>query len=126
MATAITLRRPRKRPRNLSARNLRSKEVTARDGYSPREGNSPKPVLNRPLRANLFLDIGDPRRHAEFPAAHLGEHGDALADVLVRRTGEAQPQPAAGVGLVGGPFRSRVDRDAGGKRGLIKFQRIDI
>src|SRR5437667_5429770 len=26
------------------------------------------------LRANLLLDIGDPRRHAEFPAAHLGEH----------------------------------------------------
>ncbi len=78
-------------------------------------------LLNRPLRANLLLDIGNPRRHAEFPAAHLGKNGHALTDLLARWTGKAQPQPAAGMGLVGGPFRSRVDRDTGGKRGLIEF-----
>ena len=35
-------------------------------------------------------------RHAELPAADFGEHRDALADLLMRRAREAQPQPAAG------------------------------
>ena len=39
----------------------------------------------------------------------------AFADLLVRGTGKAQAQAAAGAGLVGRPFRSRIDRDAGGQ-----------
>ena len=44
----------------------------------------------------------------------------------MRGAGEAQPQPAAGIGLVGRPFRPRIDGDAGGERGLIELQRVDI
>ena len=39
---------------------------------------------------------------------------------------KTQPQPAAGIGLVGRPFRSRIDGDAGGERGLVELQRVDI
>ena len=44
----------------------------------------------------------------------------------MRRVGKTQPQPAAGMGLVGGPFRSRIDGDPGGERGLVEFQGIDV
>jgi len=43
----------------------------------------------------VLLHIGDPRRHAEFAAAHFGEQGDTFADLRVGWTGEAQPQSAA-------------------------------
>ena len=52
-------------------------------------------------------------RHAEFPAADLGERGDALAHRVLGRIGEAEPQPALAVGLVRRPFRPRIDGDAG-------------
>src|SRR4051794_30880097 len=73
-----------------------------------------------------LLHIGAAFGHAELLAADFREHGDALADLFVRGTGETQPQAAAGIGLVGRPFRPGVDGDAGGECGLIQFQRIDI
>src|SRR6267154_6855744 len=76
---------------------------------------------SRPL-----LHIRDSGGHAELLAADLGEYRDTFADLLMRWIGEAQPQPAAGIGLVGGPFRSRIDGDAGGERRLVQFQRIHI
>jgi hypothetical protein len=71
--------------------------------------------------AGAYLHIGYSRRHAEFPAAHFGEDRDAFADLLVRGAREAEPQLAAGINLVGRPFRSRIDGDAGGERGLVKL-----
>src|SRR4030081_800470 len=95
-------------------------EPTGRANARPMTGSAKQSIVWR-LYCGLVrlsfcppLDIRDPCRHAEFPAAHFGEHGDAFADLLVGWTGEAQPQPAAGIGLVGGPFRPRVDGDAGG------------
>src|SRR6185503_15500876 len=66
-------------------------------------------------------DIGAALGHAEFPAAHLGEQRDTLADFIVGRTGEAKPDAASAVGLVDRPFRSRVDVHAGGERRRAQF-----
>jgi AcrR family transcriptional regulator len=77
-----------------AAKKLIRSDSAFRRSYSARRvhraaNKQPGPVGNRPLRANLLLDIGDPRRHAEFPATYLGENGDPLADLLAGRTGEA-------------------------------------
>src|SRR5260370_26191070 len=95
-------------------------------GYAPRNdgvypslrakrSNPESAVVLRTLALCSLFHIRDSSRHAELLAAHFGEHGDAFADLLVRWTGKAQPQPAAGIGLVGRPFRPRVDGDAGGE-----------
>src|SRR3977135_913720 len=77
------------------------------------------------LCGGLHLDISNARRHAEFLPANLCQRRNALADLLMCRTCEAQPQTRAGIGFVGRPFRARVDRDARGERGLIELQGID-
>ena len=59
-----------------------------------------------PTRARAaLLHIGDPVGHAEFAAADFGQRGDAGADRLVRRIGEAQPHAAFAV-----PCRSTIRR----------------
>src|SRR5450631_3560381 len=74
-------------------------------------------VIKPPWRlgANLLLHIRDSGGHAEFFSAHFGQHGNALADLLKGGVRKTQTQTAAGIGLVGGPFRPGVDGDAGGK-----------
>src|ERR1700704_3456641 len=71
--------------------------------------------------AGVLLYIRASYRHAELFSAHFREHGDAFADLLMRWTGKTQPQPAAGIDLVGRPFRSRIDGDAGGKGCLVQL-----
>src|SRR6476469_1650145 len=71
-------------------------------------------------------DVGAALGHAELPAANLGEQRDARADFIVGRAGEAKPDAASAVGLVDRPFRSRVDVDAGGERGLAQLHGIDF
>ena len=44
----------------------------------------------------------------------------------MRRTGEAEPQPALAVGLIRRPFGPGIDRDAGRERGLIELLRVDV
>src|SRR5262245_48776251 len=77
------------------------------------------------LRAGAALHIGDALRHAELAAADLGEDADALADRRHRGTGEAEPQPALAISLVGRPIRARIDGDASGERGLSEFYGVD-
>src|SRR5581483_11443194 len=95
---------------------------------SRRKPTSPASIRNHPSRSALRppLHIGDADGHAELSTADVGQHGNALADLLFGGAGEAKPQPAARIWLVGRPFRPRIDRDAGGERRLIKFQRIDV
>src|SRR5205807_7508977 len=76
-------------------------------------------------RSGASLHVGDPRRHAEFAAANFGERRDALADRLLRRVGVTQPQPAFAVRLVGRPLGTRIERDAGGLRGLRELLSVD-
>src|SRR5262245_18756281 len=67
--------------------------------------------------------IAAARRHPEFAAADLGEGGDAVADLVLRRAREAQPHAAFAMSLVDGPFRPRIDRDVCCERTLIELQR---
>ena len=68
----------------------------------------------------------DPRRHAEFPAAPSASTATPSRICSCDGLCKAQPQPAAGIALVGRPFRPRIDGDAGGKCGLVEFEGIDI
>ena len=51
---------------------------------------------------------------------------DALANLVMRGAGEAEPQATARIGFVDRPFRPRIDGDARGEGGLIQLQRIDM
>src|SRR3979409_1609552 len=75
---------------------------------------------------SIFLDVGDAQRHAEFLAADLGEHGDAVADGLRLGIGEAETQAVFGVALVGRPFRPRIERHAGSDRRQRQLLRVDV
>src|SRR5690349_24717969 len=88
---------------------------------------SPEPArASRTMRPHLppraLLHIGAAGRHAELPAADIGQHGDALADLLMRGAGKAQPEATARMGLVDRPFRARIDGDASGKRRLVRSE----
>src|SRR5262249_23253314 len=48
-------------------------------------------------RAGARRHIGDARGHAELLAAHVGEQRDAVADLLDRGAGEAEPHPALAI-----------------------------
>src|SRR5439155_14388932 len=64
-------------------------------------------------------------RYAKLAAADFGECRDALADLVVGGAGEAEPQAALAVGLVGRPFGAWIDRDTGGERSLVEPERVD-
>src|SRR3954454_21833326 len=72
--------------------------------------------------ADVAALLGD----AELLVADLGEGGDALADLLLRRQRETQPQPRLGAVAVDRPFRAWVERDAGLQGRLHQLPHIDL
>src|SRR5712691_11864736 len=66
--------------------------------------------------------LGDARLFVADPR----EGGDALADLLLRRRAEAQPQARLGGLAVTGPFRPGIERNAGIERGPHQLSHIDL
>ena len=67
-------------------------------------------------RSCVLLPIRDARRHTKCRAAYLGEHSNALTDLLLGRVGETKAHLALTVGAIRRPLRARVDCDAGRER----------
>src|SRR5439155_5355273 len=72
--------------------------------------------------ANVAALLGD----AELLVADLGEGGDALADLLLRRQCETQAQPRLRAISVDRPFRPWIERDARLQRRLHELSHIDL
>src|ERR1700746_1346744 len=75
---------------------------------NPPEGLRRARGQNAPCDANsrscLLFSIRDARWHAKCRAAHLGEHGDALTDLLLGWIGETKAHAALTMGVIRGPF----------------------
>src|SRR5271170_5192349 len=67
------------------------------------------------LLGDAGLFVADPR-----------EAGDALADLVLGRRAEAQPEARFGGRAVTRPFRPRVESDAGRERRLDELSHIDL
>src|SRR4051794_24383651 len=72
--------------------------------------------------ADVAALLGD----AELLVTDLGEGGDALADLLLCRQRETQPEPRLRAVSVDGPFRPWIERDARLQRGLHQLSHIDL
>src|SRR5689334_1553620 len=85
-----------------------------------------KPGILRGCPRPGVADVAALLRDPELLVADLREGSDALADLLLCRQRETQPQPRFGTVTIDRPFRTRVERDAGLQRGLHELSHIDL